>query len=34
LPGDSDPRRKIIPVGKSATVTVRITPSGLSVESN
>jgi hypothetical protein len=34
LPGDSDPRRKIIPVGKSATVTVRITPSGLSVDSN
>ncbi|HEY2342868.1 MAG TPA: hypothetical protein VGH90_07560, partial [Chthoniobacteraceae bacterium] len=33
-PGDADPRRKIIPVAKSATVTVRITPSGLSVDSN
>lgn len=32
LPGDSDPRRKTIPVGKAATVTVRLTPSGLSVE--
>ena len=33
LPGDSDPRRKIIPVGKSATVTVRLSPSGLVVDS-
>lgn len=33
LPGDSDPRRKSISVGRSATVTVRISPSGLTVES-
>ncbi len=32
MPGDSDPRRKTIPVGKSATVTVRLSPSGISVE--
>jgi hypothetical protein len=33
LPGDADPRRKSISVGKSATVTVRMSPSGLTVES-
>jgi hypothetical protein len=32
-PGDADARRKIIPVGKAATVTVRVSPTGLSVES-
>ena len=32
MPGDADPRRKLIPVGKNDTVSVRITPTGLMVE--
>ena len=31
--GSSDPRRRLIPVQKAAVVTIRVTPSGLSVDS-
>ena len=32
MPGDADPRRKLIPVAKNDTVSIRITPTGLMVE--